>query len=68
MKILKENGTCNSNSFIYLQELKDKEALLKQQQELLRVAQEQKVSKSLHPTTVMWNLLWTKWQWDRFFS
>jgi hypothetical protein len=31
----------------YLQELKDKDALLKQQQELLQVAQEQKVSKGL---------------------
>jgi hypothetical protein len=51
-----------------LQELKDKDALLKQQQELLRVAQEQKVSKGLFPTAVMWNLLWTNWHWDWFFS
>jgi hypothetical protein len=53
--------TCDSSSLIYLQEQKDKDALLKQQQELLRVAQEQKVSKDLFPTTVMWCLLWTKW-------
>jgi hypothetical protein len=31
----------------YLQELKDKDALLKQQQVLLQVAQEQKVRKGL---------------------
>jgi hypothetical protein len=50
-----------------LQEQKDKDALLKQQQELLRVAQEQKVSKGLSPTAVMWCLLWTKWHKDNIF-
>jgi hypothetical protein len=33
------------NALIYLQELKDKDALLKQQRELLQVAHEQKVSE-----------------------
>lgn len=39
---------CDSlNALLYLQELKDKDVLLRQQRELLQVAHEQKVSEGL---------------------